>query len=440
MEDIPSVKILEGIRPGNAGTGAERLEYVVLSQSVAEYAATHAERSHAFWSSEEGSVEELSKAHQLAAEFLLRTSLRATDSNDVNSELRAERFTDSSIELYGEPDASEIIPMMLDDFAFFQTHLHNRNVDRLNLNKLLNSYWGILKMSVTQEQIDNSGEKKTSISEATKKYGELLALKYDYLFDLVDESEIESYGPNELLDIFSTSLELLSEKDDESWKEWTVELKEGTNTSVTAIKKRINVASSRALATKKDVKGLLAHEILTHALRAKNGYNIDDKKLATGLPQYIDAEEGLGILSEFAVTGEFPERARDRYIDIALALGTVNGKSLNRQTLFEISFSRAQLMNELSSEPVDLNQLKKSTWTHVDRIYRGGRGDTSTTNQAVFTKDIAYYDGYKKMRDYIDASYADGKTIEEIFDYLTLGKFDPTNPVHIKYLNQAIAN
>ena len=440
MENIPSVKILESIRPENAGLGENSLSYVNISKAVAEYSLTHADRSSAFWESEAGSIDELSRAHQLAAEYLVRTSMKAISSDRGNDELWAARFTESSKDLYGEPDRSEVISLMLDDFAFYESQLHNRNIDKINLNKLLNYYWGIFRMSVTAEQINNSSEKRMPISESTKKYGEYLKEKYNYIFDLVDNSEFESYGPDELNDIFSRSLELLSQNDDEAWTEWSAEIKEGTSTSVSASSKKINIASSRSRASKKEVRGLLAHELLTHAIRAKNGFKAEDEKLATGLPQYLDAEEGLGILSEFAVTGDFPERARERYIDIALALGTINGKPLSRIELFNISFSRAQLMNELSDEPIELDKLIKTTWTHIDRIYRGGRGDSSTSSQAVFTKDIAYYDGYKKMRDYLDQSIRNGKDIEQIFEYLTLGKFDPTNPVHIQYVKQRIAD
>jgi len=295
-------------------------------------------------------------------------------------------------------------------------------------------------MNATSEQMSNGSEQRTSITEATKKYGEFLKEKYNYIFDLVESSEIESYGPSELLEVFSESLNLLASNDDESWSEWSAELKEGTSISVTANTKKINIASSRALASKKDVKGLLAHELLTHALRSKNGANIGDEKMTTGLPQYLDAEEGLGILSEFAVTGDFPEKARERYIDIAIALGKINGRQMSRLELFEISFCRAKFMNELTDNPVELDELKKSTWTHIDRIYRGGRGDSSTSNQAVFSKDIAYYEGYRKMRDYIDESFSKGESIEDIFKYLLMGKFDPTNPVHVNYVKQVTAS
>ena len=97
-------------------------------------------------------------------------------------------------------------------------------------------------------------------------------------------------------------------------------------------------------------------------------------------------------------------------------------------------------MNELTDNPVELDELKKSTWTHIDRIYRGGRGDSSTSNQAVFSKDIAYYEGYRKMRDYIDESFSKGESIEDIFKYLLMGKFDPTNPVHVNYVKQVTAS
>lgn len=43
-----------------------------------------------------------------------------------------------------------------------------------------------------------------------------------------------------------------------------------------------------------ELNGLFAHEILVHGLSAVNGGKLDPK-LATGLPGYLEIQEGIGV-------------------------------------------------------------------------------------------------------------------------------------------------
>ncbi len=128
----------------------------------------------------------------------------------------------------------------------------------------------------------------------------------------------------------------MTDNNDPEWSEWQVVSTDGTSLSVEASDRKIKIASRRESASPKDARALLAHELLVHALRGKNGYKTGDKKLATGLAGYLDAEEGLGVLAEEAVNGQLPDKAYDRYVDIALALGTVDGVQRTRKEMFEI--------------------------------------------------------------------------------------------------------
>jgi hypothetical protein len=139
-----------------------------------------------------------------------------------------------------------------------------------------------------------------------------------------------------------------------------------------------------------EARGLLAHELLVHGLRGKNGYQTGDKKLGSGLPEYLDAEEGLGVLYEAAINVRLPDKVYDRYVDIALALGSVDGVQKPRQRLFDISYARQSLRAHTPDSQQPDHALVSKVWAHVDRIYRGGRGDEFGTRQAIFTKDIAY--------------------------------------------------
>ena len=124
-------------------------------------------------------------------------------------------------------------------------------------------------------------------------------------------------------------------------------------------------------------------------------------------------------------------------MDIALALGTIDGVQISRKELFKISLARQTVRAQIKGtfEETQLPSMEKRVWTHIDRIYRGGTGDANGVKQAIFTKDIAYYVGYKKMAEYITAKLASGDSVETIFNFLSQGKFDTNNDKHLEKLN-----
>ncbi len=256
---------------------------------------------------------------------------------------------------------------------------------------------------------------------------------------MVDSHEKSEFTSEELKQLFESALDWLTQNDDGSWSEFSILETDGTNLSVLASSKIIKIGMRRIPASSQETRGLVAHELLVHALRAKNGSKTNDKKLGSGLAGYLSAEEGLGILAEEAVTGKQPEKAHDRYVDIALALGTLDGIQKNRHQLFKISFARQMVRLHATGTPyeADIPALERKVWAHVDRIYRGSKGDDANFRQAIFTKDIAYYVGYKKMAAYITSQLEAGKTASEVFDYLSQCMFDPLNPKHIERLERA---
>lgn len=435
MSEIPSVKVLEAIKPANSGTGEEVLAYNGLAQAVEKYRPTNPARSAEFWDSEEGSLEELSKAKQLASEYFLRTADKVVSSHEGNRDLWADRFTQATVELYGEPEKEEVTRLVRSEYGFLSHLQGQEGISQQHVNYLLDVYKPMLTENTDVETDESAVEKE---KEAIHEYGEAMLAKYKPLFDLVDETGKTEFTASDLQELFGTALEWLKENDDTDWGEWAVVDTDGTSLSVDASNRKIKIASRKESATTQDARRLIAHELLVHALRGKNGYKTGDKKLATGLAGYLDAEEGLGILAEEAVNGELPEKAYDRYVDIALALGSVDGIQRTRKEVFDISFARRLVRGQIKGtvSEADIPSLERRVWGHVDRIYRGGRGDNLGTRQAIFTKDIAYYVGYKQMAEYISEQLASGKTASEVFEYLSQAKIDPTNPQHVEHLNK----
>jgi len=430
MSEIPSIKVLEAFKPDNAGKGEQALIYSGLKTSIELYKESYPERSHRMWDSKIESLGELSAAQELAKDYLLRTSGKLIDSNEENRDLWASRFTEASIELYGAPDKKEATSLLIEEYDLLISLKDKSGISQDLVTFLTSTYEKIIPNNTETLTLSNKEAERIAI----EKYGHTITVKYQQLFNLVDESKTDDFDAAALKDLFDNSLEWLKTNDDKDWDEWNVVEVDGTTVSVNAAKKEIKLPTRREAASRQDAKGLIAHELLVHALRAKNGYKTGVKELATGLAGYLDAEEGLGILVEDAVNNELPEKAYDRYVDIALALGTIDGVQINRKELFEISLARQIVRAQLKGtfDETELASMEKRVWTHIDRIYRGGPGDNKGIKQAIFTKDIAYYVGYKNMAEYITAQLATGNGTENIFSFLSQGKFDPTNEKHLE--------
>ncbi len=433
MSEIPSIKVLEAIKPINAGTGEDVLVYSGLEAAVQNYKPTNAQRSNEVWNSKQGSLEDVSKARQLALEYLLRTSEKVVESNEGNRDLWADRFTQATTELYGEPEPTEVIKLLMNEVGLLTGLKDKEGISQQHVNFLLDVYQPIIADFSVIGNIESAQAQVEQEKAAIQKYGEAIREKYQPIFDLVDEAGKTEFTFTDLQELFTKALDWLKDNDDPEWSKWEVVLVDGIILSVQASGRKIKIGTHRESASPKDTCGLLAHELLVHALRGKNGYKTGDKELATGLVGYLDAEEGLGVLAREAINNESPEKAYDDYIDIALALGTVDGIQRTRKEMFEISYARQQVRLELQgADEAVISSLAPRVWGHIDRMYRGGRGDDLGTKQAIFTRDIVYYVGYKQMAEYITSQLANGRSATEVFNYLSQAKFDPNNPQHVE--------
>lgn len=432
MSEVPRVKILEDINPINSGTGEEVLAYDGLLAAVEGYQTTNKQRTDAVWEAEPGSLEESAKAKQLALEYLLRISERVINPRQGDAALWADRFTQAGIEIYGEPEKEEAARLVTDEYRSLLSLRGDSRISHQHAQLLLGIYEPIIQHDAfmfPETTESDVGHEKAAIHS----YGEAIREQYQPLFDLVDAADKSEFTPQDLEALFMQALDWLKDNDDPDWGEWKIIFVDSAQLSVQTTDRKIKIGSRRELASLANTKGLIAHELLVHALRAKNGYKTGDSKLATGLPGYLDSEEGLGILAEEAINGVLPDKAYDRYVDIALALGTIDGVQRSRPLLFQISYARQLVRAQLRGEVIgESAALKPKVWGHVDRIYRGGRGDSLGTRQAIFTKDIAYYVGYKQMAQYLVGQLAQGRTAKEVFSFLSKAKFDPNNPQHLE--------
>lgn len=169
---------------------------------------------------------------------------------------------------------------------------------------------------------------------------------------------------------------------------------------------------------------LMMHEVLVHAWRAENGASTGYRAFQVGLPGYLEAEEGLGILMESLWSRDDPDAlSRDhfRYAAVAYASGVYDDVLHTEQETYEFT---KKLMDDANVH--DDAEL----YRHVMRIFRGMPDGCRMRSNSL------YLAGKKTMMQYFEDQYLAGDDIEETFNYLRRGKFDPTKPLHATHIEK----
>ena len=425
MSEVPKVLVLGPITPTD---NSNSLSYAKLAKASSDHSRYDSARFHSFLESENDSLDEEEAARQLAMQYLLMTAYKATESPEIeNKELWSQRYTILSSEIYGTPEATILKEIIRNEYLRLLELVGDDNVDQELLMKVLRVYE---TSDVSQEQLKGIEESRDAdpASRATRSY---LTSKYSFALEVFDGEDGYLNAPEEIASKFSQAIAKLSEIDP-GWSEWKIILSPDKDSlSVTGSKKTITIGLNRAPATNESLRGLFAHEVLVHALRALNGSK-DDAQLGSGLAGYLDFEEGLGTYFEYAITGEIPQKNTDRYFDIALAMGLI-GEPMSRGAMLEFVTMREILRSQANGEEINEEHIGKKVHAHVNRIYRGTTADSIETS-GVFTKDIAYHKGFVEVQNYINDRLLRGDNIEDIIEFLLSGKFDPTNSKHIEYL------
>lgn len=423
-QELPEVKILHAFKAEDPQSS--RFEYPNMAEQIGLQQPFVADRWQEFEAAEESSVEMLVPARALALFYLIKTSDKLLAAENQRSVATwSERFTQASIELYGKPDENEVGNLAKDAIRFFHEARNSNGVNRALLSSVVGTYETLFQ-NQDDEAIDNT-ENERVVPEVEAYLHET----YGEIFELVDEDR--EYKPTEIHSIVEQALSILAQKD-RRWLTWRTELKPQGNLEVDGEEHLVIIGSKRVPAKGRKLKGLLGHELLIHAQRRLNAEVLEDVPLQRGLPDYLDAEEGLGIFTEYAITGNVSDRVIDRYVDISLALGGKQRAPLTRNELFQFVKARHIVRDQIKEEDVDIAKIEKNSWNYVYRIFRGGTGNAQTVEQSVFTKDIAYYNGFSKMRRFFQEKLSEGKTAEEIYKYVLSGKFDPENNLHQKYV------
>lgn len=427
MPEVPKVAVLGPITPTIESAQSDQLMYEKLSPAAQKYAPDEKARQDAFWESEPGSLAEHQAALQLASQYMIMGASRLTSEAVLphDKKLWSERYTQASSEIYGVPETSVARELMAGRAA----QLITASDGTVRADLLQHFTDSVRSFGVEITEVSEQAEEE--FKEAAKRLGDTLQRRFSDAYDALElQNETAKINTASVADRFENALNVLAANHDPDWADWIVERNEDKDSlSVEAVDKKIIVGTKRTDVTPSQLKGLFSHEVLLHAQRGVNGLKIS-RELGTGLPGYLDAEEGMGVFFEYSVTGKVPEKNVDRYIDIALALGQIDGKQHPRNEILDFALTRAYIRNELASENEKKpdEDIKKEVYSHVNRIYRGSLGNEFI---GIFTKDITYHQGFIEMGRYVTEELAAGKSPDELLAFILRGKFDPTNRKHL---------
>lgn len=420
----PDIGVLEAIRPGGA-IGAAQLAYPNLAALVSFHEPFQAEREARLRAAPAGTLEHMSALAAVRRFRLIVTALRLQTAEPSDRQRLSDEYTRLSLSIFGGPDRSAASRLLADELAALR-----------NLNEEPQASQTLRKQLVTLYE-NQLGDNATvpdkplalpldAIVAATRAYfldeygGALHAVVgHDDLATVVDAKEVAAR--------FREGLAYL-QKTEPAWKAWKIEVGTGAALEVKVSKRTIVVGARRVPMNLRSVQSLFGHEVLVHALRSLRAEQRGDALGASGLPGYGDIEEGLGCLVEYAIGGndDVLHKIRDRYLDVALALGMFAQPPLPRWQLFDVVSARYQLRDNANN----ISVVEKRAWAHVDRIYRGSLG---TDIVGVCTKDSAYYKGFRSIVEYI-AEARKTSEVAEIFGYLLAAKFNPLEPRHRAYM------
>lgn len=225
----------------------------------------------------------------------------------------------------------------------------------------------------------------------------------------------ESFSKEELQSIFT---EIITEEFGEAAADWRVDIEPAGNINVKATEKRVVIPDKEVMRSRDMVRSLIVHELGVHMLRAVRGGETDLGPFSTGFVDYYDAEEGLGVVMEQAIKGEYREAGLDHYVTAGLAYFD----GMDFRHIFEIKWRLGVLSKIKDSEDVTdelIAKQKELAYGATMRIFRG-------TDELPWFKDLAYFNGARDTWKHLESIRGDDLK----FTFVLLGKADPSNIKH----------
>jgi hypothetical protein len=340
--------------------------------------------------------------YQKKTDFLKAAQRLNTEemSNEERTEVER-RFMELNVELYGEPDKQVYEGLISETRTSVKDKELTGKAEQIRQELL-----AMLPETPAAERYKPSNETVARTQELANSF-------YENMLRHIPEDK-DIFGPEELADVFR---DIIREEFGESAEDWRIEVTKAASVNVIAGEKLIKVPENRKPVSKKELQGLVAHEVGVHMLRAVMGEQTDLLPLRTGLPDYYDAEEGLGKVMEQAVKGKYADSGIPYY----MIAGLMYNDHKNFRETFEIMW-RYNALKTLKTEDVTDEEIGKAKNTAYKSVMRIARG----TDTLPWFKDLAYYNGAEKMWRHMEEASDD----YELFQFVLLGKGDAANKQH----------
>lgn len=351
--------------------------------------------------------------------------------NPIAREVAAQRFMETNITLYGEPDKTTYESLLGEKIAniFHKKRSQSAEIIFQELRNLLPE--NVIDGTRAQDRFRPSTETMRWMNEVVHGlYDNMLRHVDSYVEAHKSELQIESHDetvikiqPTHLQDIFRNILTeefLASSKETEEssqtgdtqgaqaatdWDNtetrsaekdtgWKIEVTEAKSINVDPDTRHIRIPQDREAMSVNEVKRLVVHEIGVHVLTRMTGGSTNLEPLAQGLAGFNDTQEGLGKAMEHALEGEYQEAGIDHYITAGLAY--FDNKDF--KGAYDVKW-RLKLLESLKPDqtPTQAQIDKAKQWAAntTMRIYRG-------TDDLPLFKDLCYYNGSKEVWEYLE--------------------------------------
>lgn len=322
---------------------------------------------------------------EFIADYSKKTTLLnyAQQYNDAKSEeekkAAAEKYRHLNIESYGEPDEDTYRSLLGGKLNAIHSKKLTGKADELRkeLFGMVNFKPG---MDIPERFRPSNETVEWMHSVAESLYGGMLSHI---------PNKQEEFDLYELQKIFTDIIEEEFNNDSKGYagaaEGWTVSVEKATSVNVKSSEKRIVIPDNGMMRSRKKVENLIVHEIGIHMLRSITGGETDMLPLRSGLSDYYDAEEGLGVVMEQALSGKFAERGVDHYITAGLAY--FDNKDF--RDAFEVKWRLSLLDSVEDGGEINDEQIAKAKKTAFTQTLRSFRG----TNDMPLFKDLSYYNG-----------------------------------------------
>lgn len=312
---------------------------------------------------------------------------------------------------------------------------------------IVNSIWELIRqIDHTQPIAQKIADELTKILPPENGSGKIVSLApeefeaYKHAYNVIFGPWVErmlppkeeDYSPAEMAEVFANAL--VDMKLDLSG--WSVRLDDNApSLKISQEDKLITVPRNREPLNREEMSAKLVHEF-GHITRGLNGSYIS-RSAEHGIPDYLDAEEGLMSYGEAFISGKQEANVTyvERYFGAALLTG-VSGEKQDFKNVFTGMWRLRALLDhqgELQAgDDISLEQIakaKRDSLMNAKRLFRGGDGKTPGMG---WTKDKAYYEGMAKLTYFLE-DFANKIGIENVH-LLFAAKFDPTNNLHNRYL------